>query len=79
MFNQMPALEELVRARPGDNVSIVIAKALEIVKQPSVAYAYFQHNGVIVTVDKASTPASAHFDWQNRLSVLCKTAMEADK
>jgi hypothetical protein len=57
---------EIVCAWPGDTIDSCIAQALEEVAKPGRAFAYFDHNGVIVTVDKSSTLESAKADWQAR-------------
>jgi hypothetical protein len=70
-------LDHIIVARGGEYITTTIEAALALVAEPGRAYAYFEHNGVIVTVDKDSTAASAYQDWHHRLGVLCEVAMRA--
>lgn len=67
----------IVCSHPGDKVQDTIAIALKIVAKPETAYSYFDHNGVIVTLDKNSTAESAYEEWSKRLEIMCDTFYEA--
>jgi hypothetical protein len=71
-----PTVESFSAAQPGQSVGYMIKIALMRVKAPGVPFAYFQHNGVIVTVDRDSTVKSVYRDWANRLTKLCEVAVE---
>jgi hypothetical protein len=62
-------------AQPNDTIRQTILNALRSLKLLGVPYAYFQHNGVIVTVDRNSTLKSALEDWGRMLKVLCDTCV----
>lgn len=57
---------QIVCADAGDRVDRCIAEALKQVAKPDVAYSYFDHQGVIITLDKTSTAESVLADWQAR-------------
>lgn len=63
--------DNLIVAKGGEWIGGVIDKAFERLKRPGTPYAYFFHNGVIVTIDQKSTKESAREEWQKRLSALC--------
>lgn len=54
----------MVCANPGDDVDDCIDLALLEVARPGRAFAYFDHNGVIVTLTKADTKESAKKAWE---------------
>lgn len=71
----MIATNTLIVAQPGDTIRQTIISALAKLKLLGVPFAYFQHNGVIVTVHRGSTLKSALEDWGRMLKTLCDTCV----
>lgn len=67
----------VVCSRPGEYLDDAIAFALRLASEPNRAFAYIDFNGLIITIDKASTIETARADYHRRLDIACTTAETA--